>query len=54
MLAGHNGILSVDMAVGISRSADMYHGRQWGKKKNQQTMISAVDLSKYAKEKKPR
>ena len=52
MLAGHNGILFVVVAVGISRSADLYHWPAMGNNKTK-TMISAVDLSKYAKEKTP-
>lgn len=52
MLAGHNGILFMVVAVGISCSADLYHWPAMGRKKKK-TMISAVDLSKYAKEKTP-
>ena len=53
MLAGHPGIRRVVPAVGISRSANVYHWPAAGKKiKNTKTMISAVDLSKYAKGKK--
>ncbi|CAI9180060.1 unnamed protein product [Rangifer tarandus platyrhynchus] len=51
MLAGHHGIWPVVPAVGISRSADLYHWPAVEKKKNTKTMISAADLSKYAKEK---
>ena len=53
MPAGHHGIRPVDPAVGVSRPADVYHWPSAGKKiKDTKTMISAADLSKYAKEKK--
>lgn len=53
MLAGRHGIWPVVLAVGISHSAVMYHWPAVEKQiKNTRTMISAGDLSKYAKEKK--
>ena len=53
MPAGHHGIRPVVAAVGVSRPADVYHWPAAGKKiKDTKTMISAADLSKYAKEKK--
>ena len=53
MLAGHNGILFMVVAVGISCSADLYHWPAMGGKKKKKTHDFCCRFVKIRKGKNP-